>query len=328
MDEPQNTPEHDDNNENINEENNQENQQNLSNDQNEINAHISPVAAGFIGLIGGFFLYQFVGGLLSYIVFGFDFESAPINGVRLMTMAGQILFMLLPALVLSKVFYTNVSDIIRIKFPHWKEIALFITGIILLTPLLQEYLYIQNFFIEKLAANFSAVQSLKESFDSINELVEKTYANLLAADSVFEGALIVTVIAIVPAVCEETLFRGYIQRSFELKWKPYLAAFVTAFFFGLFHMNPYGLIPLIALGFYFGYSAYMSGSLIIPVILHFLNNFTAVIFYFIYGDDELISSTITSNIDLGSSLISFSLLLLIFIGLIILIRNYYSREKK
>ena len=33
---------------------------------------ISPIAAAFLGLIGGFFLYQFVGGILTFVIFGFD----------------------------------------------------------------------------------------------------------------------------------------------------------------------------------------------------------------------------------------------------------------
>ena len=72
------------------------------NSDEQIKSNISPIAAAFIGLVGGFFLYQFVGGLLSLIVFGFDLDKAPINGLRLMTMAGQILFILLPALIFSK----------------------------------------------------------------------------------------------------------------------------------------------------------------------------------------------------------------------------------
>src|SRR5690606_39711616 len=109
---------------------------------------ISPITAAFIGLIGGFFLYQVVGGLLTLVVFGMDFEHAPVNSVRLMTAAGQILFILLPALVLSKVFFEDVGKMIRAKIPDFKELGLFTLGIIVLTQLLQNYLYIQNHLIE------------------------------------------------------------------------------------------------------------------------------------------------------------------------------------
>ncbi|HQI41796.1 MAG TPA: hypothetical protein PK665_11930, partial [Ignavibacteriaceae bacterium] len=59
--------------------------------------NISPVAAAFIGLAGGFFLYQIIGGFLTILIFGMNLDSVPVNDMRLMTMAGQILFLLLPA---------------------------------------------------------------------------------------------------------------------------------------------------------------------------------------------------------------------------------------
>ena len=231
---------------------------------------VSPLAAAFLGLVGGFFLYQVVGGALTLLIFGFDLEAAPVNGLRLMTMAGQILFILLPALLFAKWIYGDVSKVINIKIPNWREVFLFIVGIIVLTPLLQSYLYIQNFFIEKWAASSEFLNSIKSMFDSLNELVEKTFGNLLSADNVPEMILVIIVIAVVPALSEEVMFRGYIQRSFEHKISPFKAAAVTAIFFGLYHFSPYGILPLITLGLYFGFAAYLSKSLFIPIILHFL----------------------------------------------------------
>jgi hypothetical protein len=317
----------------MNEQNNQDNPQENNNLQgneppqkDSITPAIHPVAAAFIGLIGGFILYQFVGGIITILIFGLDIKDAPVNGLRLMTMAGQILFILLPALLFSKWIYQNVSAIFRLRIPHWKEILLFTAGIIILIPLLQSYLYIQNYFIDELAKASSLVNSIKELLDSLNEFLEQAYGDLLSASNIFEGILVVFVIALTPAVCEEFMFRGFIQRSFEFKLKPFWAALITAVFFGLYHFNPYGIIPLIALGFYFGFAAYMSNSILVPVLLHFLNNFTAVMLYFIFEDDELISSAPTTGIDINASIVTFLISLVIFTGLIILIRRYYSRE--
>lgn len=288
---------------------------------------ISPLAAAFLGLFGGFFLYQFVGGLLTLLIFGMDLESAPINGLRLMTMAGQFLFILLPALLLAKLVYGNISKVISIKIPNWREVVLFIVGIIVLTPLLQSYLYIQNFYIEKWAAGSEFINSIKSLFDSLNELVEKTFSNLLTANNVPEMILVVIVIAIVPAICEEVMFRGYIQKSFEFKISPFKAAAITAIFFGIYHFSPYGIFPLIALGFYFGFAAYLSKSLFIPVILHFLNNFTAVLLYFIIGDDEIFSVDTTDTSALNENIIYFFILLTLFGIVVFFIKRYYNKIK-
>ncbi len=218
--------------------------------------------------------------------------------------------------------------IFRLRIPHWKEILLFVAGIIILTPLLQSYLYIQNYLIDELAKASSFASSIKSSLDSLNDLVEKAYGDLISASNVFEGILVVVVVALTPAFCEEFMFRGFIQRSFEFKLKPFWAAFLTALFFALYHFNPYGIIPLMMLGFYFGFAAYTSKSILLPVLLHFLNNFAAVILYFIVGNDELISSAPTTDVDINSSVISFIGLLILFAGLVILIKRYYSKTVK
>lgn len=296
--------------------------------EQQFNPQISPIAAAFIGLIGGFFLYQIVGGLLTLLIFGLDIENAPVNGIRLMTMAGQILFILLPALVFSRFFYSDVTKFLRIKIPNWKEVLLFTIGIAILTVLLQNYLYIQNYFIDQLANSVPLIKTIKELLDTLNAYVEKTYGSLLKANSVYEGILIVFVVAIVPALSEEAMFRGLVQRSFEMKMKPFYAALITAIFFGVNHFNPYGLIPLILLGLYFGFAAYMSGSIIVPIILHFLNNFTAVMLYFIFGDDELISSTVQKPIELGSSFLLLLTMAMLFTGVLLTIKKYYSKAIK
>lgn len=294
----------------------------------DLQFEISPVAAAFIGLAGGFFLYQIVGSLLTVLIFGLDLESIPVNSLRLMTMAGQILFILLPALLFSKWIYADVGKIIRIRKPDFKELGFFTVGIIVLTPLLQSLLYIQNYYIEIWAKNIPFINSIKTFFDEMNKMVEKTYGNLLSASNVIELLLVITVVAVVPALSEESLFRGFIQRSFELKYKKYIAAIITALFFSAYHFNPYGFIPLFILGAYFGFASYKSKTLLIPMFLHFLNNFSAVILYYIIGDDELIKSDPTTNPnELSSYVMMFFALSVLFVGLIIFINKYYTSKK-
>ncbi len=286
---------------------------------------ISPVAAAFLGLIGGFILYQFAGGLLTLLIFGFDIDAAPVNGLRLMTMAGQILFILLPALLFAKWIYGNISEVISLKIPGWKETILFTLGIVILTPMLQSYLYIQNFFIEKWAANSEFVNSVKSLLDALNELIEKTFSNLIKAETLPEMLLVIIVISVVPAICEEFMFRGYIQRSFEFRLKPFWAALITAIFFAFYHFNAYGMLPLAALGLYFGFAAYLSKSLVIPIFLHFLNNFFAVMLYFTIGEEDFITSSISDKEALNSNILYFFLTAALFFMLIIFIRRFYSR---
>jgi len=316
------------NNDDLNQDKLNEESDNQKSDENDnLSPKISPVKAGLLGLAGGFFFYQIVGGLLTLFVFGMEPENADINAFRLMTIAGQVLFILLPALVFSKIIYDNVTDVIRFRFAPWKEVGLFSLGIIALTPLLQNLLYIQNYFVEKWAKEISIINDLKVFFDYINETVEKMYGNLLQVNNPLDAIIVIAAISLTPAICEEVMFRGYIQKSFELKFKPFFGALITAVFFGLYHFNPYALIPLIGLGFYFGYAAYKSDSILVPIILHFINNFAAIMLYFIFGSDELIQNKSVTEAELSTALFNVFYQLILFVIVLIIIIYYYRKKK-
>lgn len=285
---------------------------------------ISPGLAAFIGLFGVFILYQIGGSVITLIIFGFDLENADVNALRLMTMAGQILLILLPALLLAKYVYVDVTTAMRFKLPRLTDVIIFVAGLAILLPLFQSYLYIQNYIIENLASHSDFINQIKQLLDQLDKLVESAYGDLLTANNIPEGILIVLVIAVTPAVCEEFLFRGFIQTSFELSVKPYLAMFLTALFFGLYHFNPYGLLPLIALGFYLSYSVHVTESIGVAVVLHFINNFFSVILYFIFGNEEIVQSNVSDPENIGQYFSAFILLAIFFVIFITFIHRYYK----
>jgi len=305
--------------------NNSENSPEEEPSHREIQPTMSPIAAAFTGLAVVFVLYQIGGSLLTLLIFGFDIESANINAMRLMTIGGQLLFILLPALIFAKLIYEDVGTIIRFKLPNWKEVFVFVGGLALLTPLLQSFLYIQTYLIEQLAEHIYLVHQVKELLDSLDKLVTQTYAELLRSSSLFEASFIVIVVAVIPAICEETFFRGFVQKSFEFRIKPVWAAAITAIFFALYHFNPYGLLALFALGFFFGYSAYKSESIFIPLILHFLNNLIAIVSFFILGDEELMQADVSDPSQIGINVFLFIFFLVLFISYIILINKQYHK---
>ena len=89
--------------------------------------------------------------------------------------------------------------------------------------------------------------------------------------------LLVLVIAVMPAIGEELLFRGLVFGSMRQKYKVAWAIFLSALFFGAYHTNLVKLIPTGLLGACFAYIVYKSGSIFISMFLHFTNNFLSVI---------------------------------------------------
>lgn len=289
----------------------------------EISPRISPLTASFLGLLSVFFLYQVGGSLLTYIILGFNLKNADVISIRLLTMAGQLLFILLPALLFTRYIYLDVTQILRFRLPDISGVLLFTAGLLCLTPLLESYLYIQNAILIKLSQIYPFIFKMKEFVDKIDKLVEESYSSILASHSVPEGLMIIIVVAVVPALCEETFFRGFVQKGFEFKLKPFTSALITAIFFGLYHFHPYQIVPLTALGLYFGYAVYLSDSIFTSIFLHFLNNLFAVIMFFIYGSEDIATPKTFSASELTTSVMVFIGLSVLFSLIIIYIKKVY-----
>ncbi|MDZ7718174.1 MAG: type II CAAX endopeptidase family protein [Balneolaceae bacterium] len=84
-------------------------------------------------------------------------------------------------------------------------------------------------------------------------------------------------IALVPAICEEVLFRGYILRAFEKSWGPVIAVLISGLVFGMFHIQLGNILPLATLGVILALMTWLSGTLWPAVVAHFINNGAAVL---------------------------------------------------
>ncbi len=101
----------------------------------------------------------------------------------------------------------------------------------------------------------------------------------------FGGLLFnVFMIAVLPAIGEEFMFRGVIQRIFT-DWtrNHHWGIWVTAFVFSAMHMQFYGFLPRLVLGAMFGYLLVWTGTMWVPVLAHFFNNLVGVLGYFLIG---------------------------------------------
>ena len=108
------------------------------------------------------------------------------------------------------------------------------------------------------------------------------------------GGLIFNIfmIAFLPAIGEELLFRGVIQRIFTNWTRNYhLGIWISALLFSALHMQFYGFIPRLFLGVLFGYLLVWSGSMWLPIIAHFINNGVAVVAMYMI-DKKLLSPEI------------------------------------
>lgn len=91
---------------------------------------------------------------------------------------------------------------------------------------------------------------------------------------------ILLVVGVLPGICEEILFRGFLIRGFEEKGK-WNAIVITGILFGILHLDPFRLIPIILIGIWLGFLLYKTNSLYIPIIAHISNNAISLIISFL-----------------------------------------------
>jgi uncharacterized protein len=115
------------------------------------------------------------------------------------------------------------------------------------------------------------------------DLAEKLTKFFIAFESNGDFLLGVFVIALLPAIGEELVFRGMLQPElFRATGNYHAAIWISAIIFSAFHMQFFGFIPRLLLGALFGYLYVWSGNLLIPMIAHFVNNGFSVLMMYLY----------------------------------------------
>ncbi|RZL57191.1 MAG: CPBP family intramembrane metalloprotease [Pedobacter sp.] len=146
-------------------------------------------------------------------------------------------------------------------------------------------------------------------------LVMRTYADL---------TINLLMIAVIPAVGEELLFRGGVQNIFT-RWfgNPHTAIWITAIIFSVIHIQFFGFFPRLLLGALFGYLLLWGKNIWLPIFAHFMNNGTAVLMAFIMQRQ----GKSLDEIEKTESFEYWGYLLSAIITLILLIA-YYKQSKK
>ena len=84
-------------------------------------------------------------------------------------------------------------------------------------------------------------------------------------------------VAILPPIFEEWICRGMVLRGLLTRMKPFWAILLSALFFSIMHLNPWQGAEALIIGLVMGYIYYKTGSLLLTMLIHFVNNATSVI---------------------------------------------------
>jgi membrane protease YdiL (CAAX protease family) len=245
---------------------------------------IHPLLFAFGALASVFLLYQIGGGVLTFLVIGTtSITRENVWAMRWLTLTGQLCFILIPTFLLARLFATRLREVFQFRVPGLRESTLALLALFSLQRVFEAYMFFQE--------RVPMPEIFREIIEPIKKMFEELTKVLLRADSPLELFVVILVVAVVPAIVEEMLFRGLIQKIFERLMSPVVSAVLAGTIFGLYHINPFEIVPLVGLGVFFGLLRYRSQSLLVPIAAHFFNNLMAVLASF-YGvqDDNLLTA--------------------------------------
>ena len=122
---------------------------------------------------------------------------------------------------------------------------------------------------------------LEAYLKKMEEATQSSIEQMINTDKFGVLLLNLFIIALIPAVGEELTFRGVLQQSLTRRMNPHLAIILSAAIFSFIHFQFYGFLPRMFLGILLGYMFYISGSLWTSILMHFVNNGTVVVLYYL-----------------------------------------------
>lgn len=235
--------------------------------------------AGVLGLLAAFILFQlFVTPTATFVLLfaeGTDLSALGepggisqllednIRELIIGNSVGQVVGLGVVALLLTRLHTRDLWGYLRVRRTEGMLLGTALLGLVALTPVVQ--------WLGAVNQSIPLPEAIRALEQSQMEMIEK----------VLEGGLGVTfnlaMLAVVPALCEELLFRGYAQRQFERGMGVTGGVLCSGIIFGLYHLRLSQVLPLSALGIYLAYVTWRTGSLWPAVLVHFANNAFSVL---------------------------------------------------
>jgi membrane protease YdiL (CAAX protease family) len=249
-----------------------------------------------------------------------DVGSENIALLKFIQLVQSVGLFVLPSLLLAFLFGGSVTGYLKLgKRPYSLSILLVILIVFVANPFI-------NFTAElnsklSLPAGLSNIENWMRATEEAAAHITKLF---LTPGSLVGLLFNIFLIAVIPAIGEEFLFRGIIQRIFK-EWTKnnHLAVWISAILFSALHFQFYGFIPRAILGAMFGYLFIISGNLWLPIIAHFINNAAAVVAYHLYGEGLL--NVDPEKIGVGTK---YQIAAIISFALLIVMYRYFSKYEK
>ncbi|NNE00272.1 MAG: CPBP family intramembrane metalloprotease [Pirellulaceae bacterium] len=179
-------------------------------------------------------------------------------GIAKLVMLPQLVMILFPALIMATMLTTSLRKSLRIRMPHWTVLPLSVLAGIVLHPL-----------YTLMAKSISYLYPVS---DQAAESMQPFVQQITSAP----WTSVILLMAVVPAICEELAFRGFIFGGLLRRNGRFRAVLVTAVMFGISHGIVQQSIAATFMGLLLGWIALRTGSVLPGILIHFTNNTLSV----------------------------------------------------
>jgi uncharacterized protein len=202
--------------------------------------------------------------------------------LRLMLGLGHFFTFILAGWATLRLYYRGQS----VSNPHWMDyldarrwpgLTLLGLGSLLMLTAMPLVLYLHQ---------LNKMLPLPEVLKGWETGSEETLKALLIMDTPWEFLANVTIIALLPGLGEELIFRGVLQKQLmRTMASPWWAIVVSAAVFSAIHLQFEGFISRWLLGLLLGWLYWFTGNFWVPVVAHFFNNAIQIVGQYAYRND-------------------------------------------
>lgn len=240
------------------------------------NSHVMAKIIVWLGCI-------FVMFSLTVLVIALITQGNPLSDINILKwiqLLQTITLFLLPSLILAYLCAKAPWNWLQLDNKVDWKVLLWAIGIMLVAlPAINLMSHLNQHMV--LPTWLSGVEEWMKAKEAEAEWLTKQFMSVTTISGLLVNLLLM---AVLPALSEEITFRGVLQRLLSPKnssLNSQLSIWLTAIIFSAIHMQFYGFVPRMLMGALFGYMFVWTGSLWVPMLMHFVNNGMAVLLYFL-----------------------------------------------
>ncbi len=243
-------------------------------------------------VIGLFVLFQGLGSGVMFAAVGTHIEEHPIVALCINGLA-EVLVLLCGTVLISVTARQNLFAIFRLEGFHETPVGAYLLAVPIML-LAQIGGSAASVLFERVWKFFPSVYSALDHYETASD---QSLQGLVTAHGPLDFLLIFIFVALVPAIAEETLFRGFAQTNIERSGtrhsRPYLALAIASIVFAMIHLSVFKFPGLLGLGLTLGWLSYRTNNLFTGALAHAVNNGFIVVA--LYLNPEQLSANVNAN---------------------------------